>query len=46
MRYVLVIALPQVIDDFQGMKNIAEPVLIKACIPKAAFKTLNRSILG
>ncbi|KJH55459.1 hypothetical protein UF13_19975 [Pantoea agglomerans] len=36
MRSGLVIVLPPVINNFPGMKNIAEPVLIQTFIPKAA----------
>lgn len=45
MRSGLVIVLPPVINDFPGMKNIAEPVFIQALIPKATVETLNKSVL-
>jgi hypothetical protein len=45
MWSTLVIILPPVINDFPGMKNIAERVLIQAFIPKAAVETLNKSVL-
>jgi hypothetical protein len=41
----LIIVLPPVINDFPGMKNIAETVLILAFIPKATVQTLNKSVL-
>jgi hypothetical protein len=41
----LVIVLPPGINDFSGMDNIAEPVLIQAFIAKATVKTLNKSVL-
>jgi hypothetical protein len=37
----LVVVLPPVVNDFPGMKNIAEPVFIQAFIPKASVETLN-----
>ncbi len=37
--------LPPVINDFSGMKNIAEPVFIQALISKATGETLNKSVL-
>jgi hypothetical protein len=45
MRSGHVIVLPPVINNFPGMKNIAESVLIQTFIPKAAIETLNKSIL-
>lgn len=46
MKSGLVIVLPTVINDFPGMKNIAEPVLTQAFIPKATVETLNKSVLS
>lgn len=46
MRTALVIILSPVINDFPGVNNIAEPVLIEAFIAKASVKTLNKSVLG
>lgn len=45
MRSELVIVLPPVINDFPGMKNIAEPVFIQAFTLKATVETLNKSVL-
>lgn len=41
----LVIVPPPGINDFPGVGNIAEPVLIQAFIAKATVKTLNQSVL-
>jgi hypothetical protein len=45
MWTALVIIQPPVINDFPGVNNIAEPVLIQAFITKASVKTLNKSVL-
>ncbi len=39
----LVIVLLPVINDFPGMKNIAEPEFMQAFIPKATVETLNNT---
>lgn len=41
----LVIILPPVVNDFPGVNDIAEPVLIQTFIAKSSVKTLNKSIL-
>ena len=45
MWTALVIILPPVINDFPGVNNIAEPVLIQTFIAKATIKTPNKSVL-
>jgi len=45
MRFPLVVVLTPVIN-YMGMKNIAEPVLIQAFIPKAAVEAFNESVLS
>lgn len=45
MRSGLVIVQLPVINDFLGMKNIAEPVFIQAFIPQAVVEALNKSVL-
>lgn len=45
MRSGLVIVLPPVINDFPGMKNVAEPVFIQVFFPKATVDSLNKSVL-
>ena len=45
MWTTLVIILPPVINDFPGVNDIAEPVLIQTFIAKPSVKTLNKSVL-
>ena len=45
MWTTLVIILPPVINDFPGVNDIAEPVLIQTFIAKSSVKTLNKSVL-
>jgi hypothetical protein len=45
MWTALVIILPPVINDFPGMNDIAEPVLIQTFIAKSSVKALNKSVL-
>jgi hypothetical protein len=45
MWTTLVIILPPVINDFPGMNDIAEPVLIQTFIAKSSVKALNKSVL-
>jgi hypothetical protein len=40
-----VIILPPVINNFPGMNDIAEPVLIQTFIAKSSVKALNKSVL-
>jgi hypothetical protein len=41
----IVIILPPVINNFPGVNDIAEPVLIQAFIAKSSVKALNKSVL-
>jgi hypothetical protein len=45
MWAALVIILPPVINNFPGMNDIAEPVLIQTFIAKSSVKALNKSVL-
>jgi hypothetical protein len=45
MWTTLVIILPPVINDFPGVSDIAEPVLIQTFIAKSSVKALNKSVL-
>ncbi|KLE90238.1 hypothetical protein YA21_03435 [Klebsiella aerogenes] len=45
MWATLLIILPPVINDFPGVNDISELVLIQTCIAKASVKTLNKSAL-
>jgi hypothetical protein len=45
MRAAFVIILPPVINNFPGMNDIAEPVLIQTFIAKSSVKALNKSVL-
>ncbi|SXD06989.1 Uncharacterised protein [Klebsiella quasipneumoniae] len=38
--------MPPVMNNFPGMKNFAEPVLIQVFIPKATVETLYKSVLS
>lgn len=46
MWVTLVIILLPVVNDFPGLKDIAEPVFIHAFIAKLSVKTLNKAVLG
>lgn len=41
----LIIILPPVINDFPGVNDTAEPVLIQTFIPKLSVKALNNFVL-
>lgn len=41
MWTTLVIVLPPVVNDFSGVNNIAEPVLIQTLISKSTIKLIN-----
>lgn len=45
VRAAFVIILPPVINNFPGMNDIAEPVLIQTFIAKSSVKALNKSVL-
>lgn len=45
MWMTLVIILPPVVNDFPGVNDIAEPVLIQTFNAKSSLKAPNKSVL-